>query len=52
MARGPRRWDQVNIDLDRRYFDVSENIMDTGASSGLVSLSEKEPMGAANKTNQ
>ena len=42
LPKGPKRWDEVNVEADRRYFDVTDNI-ESGASN-VVSLSDKEPI--------
>ena len=26
LPKGPKRWDEVNVEADRRYFDVTDNI--------------------------
>ena len=41
IPKGPKRWDEVNLDADRRYFDVSDNI--EAGSGTVVSLSDQEP---------
>ena len=41
IPKGPKRWDEVNVDADRRYFDVSDNI--EAGSGTVVSLSDQEP---------
>lgn len=41
LPKGPKRWDEVNLDADRRYFDVSDNI--EAGSGTVVSLSDQEP---------
>ena len=33
LPKGPKRWDEVNLDADRRYFEVTDNIE---AGSGTV----------------
>lgn len=34
--KGPTRWDDVNVEADRRYFDVSDNIESTGTTSAVA----------------
>jgi len=41
MPKGPKRWDEVNVEADKRYFDVSDNI--ESGSGNVVSLSDQEP---------
>jgi hypothetical protein len=39
--KGPIRWEDVNVESDRRYFDVSENI--ESGNSAVTSLTDVEP---------
>ena len=41
LPKGPKRWDEVNVEADKRYFDVSDNI--ESGSGNVVSLSDQEP---------
>jgi hypothetical protein len=41
VPKGPKRWDEVNVEADRRYFDVTDNI--ESGNANVVSLSDREP---------
>lgn len=36
VQKGPSKWDDVNVDADRRYFDVSENIESANTTSAAA----------------
>lgn len=50
FPKGPTRWDEVNLDNDRRYFDVSDNLEEGNAAS-QTSLSDQEPPPSASSSS-